>query len=133
MMTIGHGEHGYKRRPPPERYSGRLRRLPRWARMYSKRLTLFSYEERLWRVISYGSHNNTPERERWGSMTRKEKRVGMFVEYAVAVPTDVEEVKLEAGGSTTQFVESLMRVQAQGRRFTPDMLRVATHVKWWKP
>jgi hypothetical protein len=99
--------------------------------MWHLRTVIFSFEERTWRVVADGSHNNTPERTRWDYLTRKERRLGMFVAYAIAIPVEVEEKKL-AAGSIEQFAKSLVAVQAQGRKFTPDMLRYATHLKWWK-
>jgi hypothetical protein len=131
MIAIGHGEHGFRLRPIPPMYSHPWRRLPRWAKMWHRHMVLFSYEECVWRVIFDGSHNNTPERGRWPYMTRKEKRVRMFVEYVRAVRVEVEEAKL-SGRTLDELAASLMAVQIQGQMFTPDMLRTAVHIKWWR-
>jgi hypothetical protein len=133
MISLGQGEHGYCLPPHPELYTGRDRRLPKWAKMWTRRDVLFSFEERIWKVISDGSHNNTPERGRWHYLTRSERRIGMLVQFVTAIPVDVSEKRLsKEPRSMGRFAENLMRVQRQGRRFTPDLLRRATHIKWWK-
>lgn len=131
MIAIGQGEHGYRLPPVPPYYDGRLRRLPRWAKMWTKRPVLFSYRETVYRVISSGSHNNTPERARWSFLTRSERRVGMMVEYVRAVPAEEKPLAL-SGRDLRDFAESLSAVQAQGVLFTPDVLAQAMHVKWYR-
>jgi hypothetical protein len=130
MIAIGNGQHGFKLPPIPPHYTDRRRKLPRWAKRWSLHAVFFSYEEREWRIVSEGSHNNTPERARWDLLTRREKRIGMFVEYAVAIPVEKPEERLsESYATMPELAESLSRVMQQGCKFTPDMLARATHIK----
>lgn len=139
-LAIGVGEHGYRLPPRHELYSGPLRRLPRWAKMWTKRKVLFSYNGVVYRIVLEGSHNNTPERSRWSFMTKRERRscnrkypCGMFVEYVRAVPSEEETIELAGAGTPMKdFAASLMAVQSQGMVFTPDMLRDAKHLKWYR-
>jgi len=110
MFALDHQTYG-RLGPSPEYYGGNELELPEWAKTWSEKRVLFTYEENVWFIVLAGSHNNTPTRR-------------TFVNYVRAVPFNEPSEKLaEEGSALADFAASLKRVQSQGRVFTPDVLK----------
>ena len=106
--------------PRPSMYISTDRKVPAWAKEWTKREVLFEYEGVTWRIVHDGSHNNTPERNTGGD--------NMFVEYVRAIPRDQKaETLADTPCTVATLAESLRAVQSQGVMFTPDMLARARY------
>jgi hypothetical protein len=117
--------------PYPDYYDSDERILPAWAKAWMKREVLFEYNDTIWKIVSGGTHNNTPERTHKcdGPPCHPHPRRDMFVEYVRAVPygQDVKTL-VSAPCSHVDLADSLKQVQSKGRCFTPNMLSRA--VPW---
>jgi len=125
--------------PPPELYTGELRKVPDWAR---KRGALFAYEGVVWRVESVSSHNNTPERGHtcWcnlnaprdaeGNWTcRCPPRLSMWVECVTALPVGEESAALPPTPcAVSELAESVDAYLYRVRHFTPDVMEKVMRV-----
>jgi hypothetical protein len=120
----------------PPMYSGQERTLPSWAKEHG---ALFAWDGVVWKVVSHGSHNNTPERAHlcWCNIRATSEpwkcscppRLSMFVEYVQALPVAEEAARLpEAPTSVNDVASALSVIMCQGRRFYPDVLACVMRV-----